>query len=1039
MPNHVLTLGRPLLFSALLLAGAAGFAQTRPEARTHDVPARVAQQLRQQQKSLQLADDDLSSLVLSSETVSKHNGMRHLYVQQRYRGVEIHNAISTVNTNRTDEVVHVANRFYNNLGRRAKVSKATLTADAAVAAAARHLGLSPKGPVAARSRSTEPDRSTVFGTGGISLEPITAKLVYQPLADGSLRLAWEVSIYELNALNWWEIRLDASTGEVLDKNNLVTHCEFDNHGPGGVALGDAHPLLAPFAQQAAVAPAPYAAPASNAYNVYALPAESPSHGPREYVSGTTADAVASPFGWHDTNGAAGPEFTTTRGNNVHAYEDPTNNNNGAINYSPDGGAALLFDFPVDLTKQPVTYRDAAITNLFYLSNMMHDVWQRYGFDEASGNFQVTNYTGAPGANDDVRAEAQDSRNIATTRNNANFATPIDGFRPRMQMYLWSGIPDREMFRITAPARAAATYPAVEAAFSKPLTATPLEGKAVLVATASGTSEQGCTALSNAGAIAGNFAVVYRGSCDFATKVLNAQQAGATAVIVINNAPGAPIVMGGSPVAPVTVPAVMISQEDGAALRALLDLGAETRIALKNAGSGPEIDGDFDNGIIAHEYGHGISTRLTGGRLTSSCLNNAEQAGEGWSDWFGLMLTMKPGDKGSKVRGIGTYAQGQPTTGRGIRPAPYSTDFAINNYTYAATNNPALSQPHGVGFVWATMIWDMTWALVDKYGYDPNLHTGTGGNNMAMYLVIDGLKLQPCSPGFVDARDAILKADQLRYGGKNQKLIWQVFARRGLGFSAKQGLSTSRLDQVEAFDLPPMYACVAPTLDVIPAYSAERTGLPATTIVLGYGPQSVTLLARSTAYEQYRWAPATGLSTPNEAQTVFTPTQAGTYTFTVTATDKNQCVETAEVTITVLDMRCGNKNNKVQVCHNGRTLCVDALGATDHLAHGDKLGTCGTELAQAPAAAPTSAAMLSAAPNPADSRTTLWFEVPQNGPFRLEVIDMQGRVVRVLAEGEARVGQQYRHEFVREKLRGGLYIVRLVAGTQSKVIRMELRD
>ena len=93
------------------------------------------------------------------------------------------------------------------------------------------------------------------------------------------------------------------------------------------------------------------------------------------------------------------------------------------------------------------------------------------------------------------------------------------------------------------------------------------------------------------------------------------------------------------------------------------------------------DGDFDNGIIAHEYGHGISIRIAGGPSTSSCLSNAEQMGEGWSDWFGLMLTMEPGDQGSDVRGIGTYSLGQATTGGGIRPAPYSTDFGVNSYTY----------------------------------------------------------------------------------------------------------------------------------------------------------------------------------------------------------------------------------------------------------------------------------------------------------------------------------------------------------------------
>ena len=67
--------------------------------------------------------------------------------------------------------------------------------------------------------------------------------------------------------------------------------------------------------------------------------------------------------------------------------------------------------------------------------------------------------------------------------------------------------------------------------------------------------------------------------------------------------------------------------------------------------------------------------------------------------------------------------------------------------------------------------------------------------------MDGMKLQPCDPGFVDGRDAILLADQLFTGGQNECLIWNVFAQRGLGASASQGSPYSRFDQVEAFDLP----------------------------------------------------------------------------------------------------------------------------------------------------------------------------------------------------------------------------------------------
>ena len=270
--------------------------------------------------------------------------------------------------------------------------------------------------------------------------------------------------------------------------------------------------------------------------------------------------------------------------------------------------------------------------------------------------------------------------------------------------------------------------------------------------------------------------------------------------MVNNVDGDAITMAGGAVGDqVTIPLFMLNNIDGEAIIEELLTGTING-TINGVTIGPEIDGDLDNAIIAHEYGHGISNRLTGGANNTSCLNNAEQMGEGWSDYVGLMLTMEPGDQGSDIRGIGTYATGQPVDAQGIREAPYSTDFAVNNYTYADSNNN-VSQPHGIGFVWATMLWDMTWLLIDEYGYDPDLYNGTGGNNIAIQLVMDGMKLQNCSPGFVDGRDAILEADELANDGVNRCLIWEAFANRGCGFSADQGNSFSRVDQVEAFDLP----------------------------------------------------------------------------------------------------------------------------------------------------------------------------------------------------------------------------------------------
>ncbi|NLC13503.1 MAG: S8 family serine peptidase, partial [Chloroflexi bacterium] len=81
------------------------------------------------------------------------------------------------------------------------------------------------------------------------------------------------------------------------------------------------------------------------------------------------------------------------------------------------------------------------------------------------------------------------------------------------------------------------------------------------------------------------ALVTRGTCSFDVKITNAQNAGALAVIVRNNAPGAPIVMGlnEDPPTTVTIPAVMVSKDDGDAIVALADAG--TTVTLEaNYGS-----------------------------------------------------------------------------------------------------------------------------------------------------------------------------------------------------------------------------------------------------------------------------------------------------------------------------------------------------------------------------------------------------------------------------------------------------------------------
>ena len=169
-------------------------------------------------------------------------------------------------------------------------------------------------------------------------------------------------------------------------------------------------------------------------------------------------------------------------------------------------------------------------------------------------------------------------------------------------------------------------------------------------------------------------------------------------------------------------ALSVTQSDGTALKNALTQGV-VNVTLKR-----DIfrDGSLDNGVITHEYGHGISNRLTGGPSNVNCLNNAEQAGEGWSDFFALALTARPGDHGTDARGIGTWLFGQAPDGPGIRQFPYSTDLNVNPHVYDDIKLTG-AEPHAVGEIWTAMVWDLYWNMVDRYGFTANIYTGTSGD------------------------------------------------------------------------------------------------------------------------------------------------------------------------------------------------------------------------------------------------------------------------------------------------------------------------
>ena len=618
------------------------------------------QLLENQLRTSQLDLEDLTEMQVSSESFSNRSGVTHVYFKQHVEGIPVFNAVLNVHITQNDELLTFGNRFIENARSKINTTVPVLTPEEAVMAAARQLGYEFSGELVRKEVKGEGvSQLIMFDKADLSLEDISVKLTWQPMDDGKLYLAWELAIYELSAQNCWNSRIDALTGELLHKNNWVVSCNFDH--PEGEACNHTHDHHTNEKNHVKPSHFEFYFPSSrspndgSSYRVFPPPIESPIHGARQLIS-EPADPTASPFGWHDTDGTVTPNFTITRGNNVHAYADTEDTNTPDPGSEPDGGAGLDFDFPIDFADEPEDYMDAAITNLFFWNNFMHDWTYNYGFDEVAGNFQVNNYGNGGVAGDDVRAEAMDGSGM----NNANFFTPADGSRPRMQMYL---------FDYTSPMRTS----------------------------------------------------------------------------------------------------------------------------------------DLDGGVIAHEYGHGISNRLTGGPANVDCLSNSthrEHMGEGWSDYYLYMATLVPGEDPAVGRGVGTYSFGQPIDGTGIRPTKYSTDMTVNPSTYETIKT--VSQPHGVGYVWASMLWDMTWLLIEEYGFQD-------GYDISMNLVMEGMKLQPCPPGFVDGRDAILAADVALYSSDNQCLIWAAFTRRGLGVDADQGSPNSRADGTENFEMHPDFE-VEPAID-----------------------------------------------------------------------------------------------------------------------------------------------------------------------------------------------------------------------------------
>ena len=505
------------------------------------------------------------------------------------------------------------------------------------------------------------------------------------------------------------------------------------------------------------------------------------------------------------------DATETLGNNVDAYAD-LNAPSGfsAGDYRADTSSANTFDYVYDPTLDPgdnTNQVKASVTQIFYTINWLHDFYYDSGFNESAGNAQNDNFGRGGNDGDVLLAQAQDHSGT----NNARMSTPPDGLNPTMFMFIWDGAGDIEVDALGM------TLPAAQAAFGPQNF--DISGNAMLADDGTGPDvNDACETITND--LTGTIALINRGSCNFTVKAINAQDAGAVGVIIINNQPGgAPGMSGDAP--GLTIGVVSLSMTDGQMLVDAYNNNPPVPTTISRT-SAVRRDGTIDNGIVAHEWGHYIHHRLTNCG-TTQCGGQSE----GWGDFMALMTTIREGDDYEAAFAAAGYSTSSPYYG--IRRAPYSSNTAFNSLSFRHIQNNATlptaadhpwrgngapnAEVHNAGEIWASILHQgYVGLLLQTTGPNPTTTFDEAKRAMSDYIV-GGMILAPTNPTFNEQLAGIL-ATAAAQNQTDYEILAQAFADRGAGSCSQSPdrNSTTLNGVVEDFQLRGAVEIVSATLD-----------------------------------------------------------------------------------------------------------------------------------------------------------------------------------------------------------------------------------
>jgi hypothetical protein len=341
--------------------------------------------------------------------------LRTVAWEQQVDGIPVMDSILVAHTTARGELVSISSLFVpepaaaaekGTPNHAAKVRKPGVSAEQALGIAAENLGEVIEEMVPVDAQPAAQARKQKFNIKPLPGEA-TARLVWLPLDGETLRLGWDVEVTRREQGERFRLVIDAETGTILLRRKLT------------VEVSDV--LYRVYTSDS---PSPFSPGLSTITNIQ------PPLVPRQLLSISNVSAAASPLGWINDG------VIETRGNNVDAHLDRDGDDRAdlpRVQGTTNEFGQRSFDFPLDLTQHPTNYSRAAVAQLFYWCNWMHDRLYDLGFTESAGNFQKDNFGRGGMDNDVMLAQAQDGSGF----NNANFTPGSDGSPGKVQMYIFN--------------------------------------------------------------------------------------------------------------------------------------------------------------------------------------------------------------------------------------------------------------------------------------------------------------------------------------------------------------------------------------------------------------------------------------------------------------------------------------------------------------------------------------------------------------------------------------------------------------------------